>query len=307
MEMFASLWDISIDLYANSWVTFVTPWRKSGLGSSLIFTFARVEGERCLLLSHRNHPHQAATMTCAFTFRRSQWLNSTPSRDKLHFFRCKTERYPISQDIGSFLAWTREFDFLHGRGRVCTMRMVGLLRQTEWSGRSRLMWSSWQSRRKLPPPRRRSISTSSPWRMWATQCASVSEDSPLSPLNLTLYIGTGETLTSKVWEIPNFIWDWKTQVLYNYTLRRETVYETPHSLLDNISMGYRQVFLAHLSLSQPMIFFSMYFWPRLLETTFLPGWQSWKWGEKVKQMAAVNERLFQGVRDINLWFLSLVS
>ena len=27
------------------------------------------------------------------------------------------------------------------------------------------------------------------------------------------------------------------------------MYETPHSLLDNISMGYRQVFLPHPSLS----------------------------------------------------------
>ena len=43
---------------------------------------------------------------------------------------------------------------------------------------------------------------------------------------------------------------WKTAFhgkfgVNRHNVRRETVYETPHSLLDNISLGYRQVFLAH--------------------------------------------------------------
>ena len=47
-----------------------------------------------------------------------------------------------------------------------------------------------------------------------------------------------------------------------FDLRRETVYETPHSLLDNISLGYRQVFIPHL------VFFVKIFSTSILRITF---------------------------------------
>ena len=183
------------------------------------------------------------------------------------------------------------------------MRRGGLKRRMEWSKRLRLTWSSWPSQRKSPPPHLQSISTWSLWRMSTTQCAFVNEASLLLLINLTPCIGKGENeLYCNCLKKLLFVNAWKGKFgVKRHSVRRETVYETPHSLLDNISLGYRQVFLAHPFLS----LLSQHFPPstcevfvhtshfeflyeqvvtvfRLLETTSLPSWKSWKRGKKVK-------------------------
>ena len=179
------------------------------------------------------------------------------------------------------------------------MSPVGLKRLMEWSVRLRLTWSSWPSHLASPPPPLQSISTWSRWRMSTTQCASVNEASLLLLINLTLCIGKGENGLLQLFEKLLFIDAWKGKFGVNReNVCRETVYETPHSLLDNISLGYRQVFLAHPFISPSLhstweVFVHLSHFQfllekavtifRLLEPTSLPSWKSWKRGEKVKQ------------------------
>ena len=77
---------------------------------------------------------------------------------------------------------------------------------------------------------------------------------------------------------------------YKRSLHRETVYETPHSLLDNISAAYRQVH-TYICVSWQWKIWTRQYFPhrpmssndRLLVTTWQPNWLSWRRDERVKQ------------------------
>ena len=66
-----------------------------------------------------------------------------------------------------------------------------------------------------------------------------------------------------------FIDAWKGKfVVIRQNVRRETVYETPHSLLDNISLGYRQVFLAQPSISLSSLHFFPPTWEVFVQLSY---------------------------------------
>ena len=157
-------------------------------------------------LTRCRHLHHTS-LTSPLTSRGTEPPNSSP-KDNLHFFRfgwifsCKP--IPFHTFWGGFTIIrvfyeTKITFFMLGqelyfliRKKGCSMMKGGLKRPMGWSKRWRPMWSSWPSPRPSPRPRWRSISTWSPWRMPTTQCASANEASPLSQINLTLYIGMGE-------------------------------------------------------------------------------------------------------------------
>ena len=183
------------------------------------------------------------------------------------------------------------------------MRRGGLKRRMEWSKRLRLTWSSWPSQRKSHPPHLQSISTWSLWRMSTTQCAFVNEASLLLLINLTLCIGKGENelycnclknYFSSTHEKESLGLKDTVYAERLCTRHRTACLTTSRWVTDRFSL--HTLFLSLLSQHFPpstcevfvhtshfeFLYEQVVTVFRLLETTSLPSWKSWKRGEKVK-------------------------